>query len=137
MSVSVVPHDFQDPLINRHTYACGIWEGIGVCIGVPAKRGQLRTQRILINHAYCAMSAGSRAFDAKLGHRSRPCTSLLPDHQSSVNHQPPPVIALAALAIVPKIKRLLQRFFSFLRRTRVQCSPKSLSAAPPGPPSPH
>ena len=26
-------------LINRHTYAYGIWEGIGVCIGVPAKRG--------------------------------------------------------------------------------------------------
>ena len=25
-------------LINRHTYAYGIWEGIGVCIGVPAKR---------------------------------------------------------------------------------------------------
>ena len=22
--------------INRHTYAYGIWEGIGVCIGVPA-----------------------------------------------------------------------------------------------------
>ena len=40
-----------DPLIfillltNRHTYTYGIWEGIGVCIGVPAKRGQLRTQR--------------------------------------------------------------------------------------------
>ena len=26
-------------LINRHTYTDGIWEGIGVCIGVPAKRG--------------------------------------------------------------------------------------------------
>ena len=26
-------------LINRHTYAYGIWYGIGVCIGVPAKRG--------------------------------------------------------------------------------------------------
>ena len=26
-------------LINRHTYTYGIWEGIGVCIGVPAKRG--------------------------------------------------------------------------------------------------
>ena len=27
-------------LINRHTYTYGILEGIGVCIGVPAKRGQ-------------------------------------------------------------------------------------------------
>ena len=27
-------------LINRHTYTYGTLEGIGVCIGVPAKRGQ-------------------------------------------------------------------------------------------------
>ena len=27
-------------LINRHTYTYGILEGIGVCVGVPAKRGQ-------------------------------------------------------------------------------------------------
>ena len=29
-----------DELINRHTYTYGILEGIGVCVGVPAKRGQ-------------------------------------------------------------------------------------------------
>ena len=29
----------SEELINRHTYTYGIWEGIGVCIGVPAKRG--------------------------------------------------------------------------------------------------
>ena len=26
--------------LNRHTYTYGIFEGIGVCMGVPAKRGQ-------------------------------------------------------------------------------------------------
>ena len=31
--------------INRHTYTYGILEGIGVCIGVPAKRGQPQNTR--------------------------------------------------------------------------------------------
>ena len=34
-----VPDHFHLEHINRHTYTYGILEGIGVCIGVPAKRG--------------------------------------------------------------------------------------------------
>ena len=32
--------------INRHTYTWGILEGIGVCIGVPAKRGQTQNTTV-------------------------------------------------------------------------------------------
>ena len=40
-------------MIHRDTYACGIWEGqgIGVCVGAPAKRG---------NRASASAWAGSR-----------------------------------------------------------------------------
>ena len=44
-------------LINRPTYTLGILEGIGVCIEVPAKRGQTQNLDITRNNSHPLTSA--------------------------------------------------------------------------------
>ena len=46
-----------EELMNRHTYTYGILEGIGVCIGVPAKRG--KTQKHSGGHSRQQEKAGN------------------------------------------------------------------------------